>query len=52
MSSQLGSIEEIGDQKVKIGQYRDKLSDIVARQDEAEIQAFVDHSKPHYSDQI
>lgn len=45
MASNLGRIEDISDQKVKIGQYKEKLADIIGRQDEQEIKAFVDHSK-------
>ena len=45
MTSDLGSIEDIGDQKLKIEQYKEKLADIFQRQDEHEIKAFVDHSK-------
>ena len=45
MASELGSIEDISDQKLKIGQYKDKLTEIFNRQDGAEIISFVDHSE-------
>ena len=45
MVSNLGAIEDLGDQKLKIEQYKQRLKDIIHRQDVSEATAFVDHSE-------
>jgi hypothetical protein len=45
MATNLGAIEDLGDQKVKIEQYKQSLTAIIERQDDSEIIGFVDHSE-------
>jgi len=45
MATNLGAIEDLGDQKVKIEQYKQSLLGIIERKYAAEITAFIDHSK-------
>ena len=45
MASNLGAIEDLGDQKAKIEQYKQSLLAIIERKDSLEIMAFIDHSE-------